>query len=261
MGQQLQLGAALIERLDQGLTQARAALEGAGIAPGFQLVRKRHVPVAEPRGLIGIQTGMALNSIRIASEQRKVFTSIISTLVGAVEMRDPALKGSSKRVSRFAKAIAKALSLPHEDTNSVALAALLHNIGRLSISEADIFHSQSAKTREETLEYKQAMRTEELMRNIEGLREILPAVKHSFEKYDGSGYPNGIQGDQLSLFGRISSIVDIYDALTTVRSYKKAFTPFEALSILKKNEGDYDNNLLREMVMMLGRQVKAAQKD
>jgi HD-GYP domain-containing protein (c-di-GMP phosphodiesterase class II) len=199
---------------------------------------------------IGIQTGMALNSIRITSEQRMIFTSIISTLVSAVEMRDPRLKGSSKRVSRFAKAVAQALNLPHEENNSVALAALLHNIGRLSISEADIILSQSAQTREATLEYKQAVRSEELLGNIEGLREILPAVKHSFEKFDGSGYPDGLAGDQIPLHARIIAGARAFDELLgdgprDKLAMKEALFDLNALA----QEGEIDPETVKAMAI------------
>jgi hypothetical protein len=199
---------------------------------------------------IGIQTGMALNSIRITTEQRRAFTSIISTLVSAVEMRDPALKGSSKRVSRFAKAIAQALNLSHEEVNSVALAALLYNIGRLSISEADIILSQSAQVREETIEYKQAIRTEELLSNIKGLREILPAVKHSFEKFDGSGYPDGLAGGQIPLHARIISGARAFDKLLGEGPRDK-FAMKEALFDLNTiaQKGEIDPEIVKAMAI------------
>jgi HD-GYP domain-containing protein (c-di-GMP phosphodiesterase class II) len=199
---------------------------------------------------IGIQTGMALNSMSIATEQRKMFTAIISTLVNAVEMRDPALRGRSARVSRFARAMAKALELPATDVNSVALAALLHNIGRLSISEADIILSRSATKREETLEYKQAMRSEELLMNITGLREILPAVKHSFEKFDGSGYPDGLKGEGIPLHARIIAAAHAFDEILQGSPGDKPSTK-EALFKLNSlsQEGHIDADLVKALAI------------
>jgi pSer/pThr/pTyr-binding forkhead associated (FHA) protein len=199
---------------------------------------------------IGIQTGMALNSMSIATEQRKMFTAIISTLVNAVEMRDPALRGRSARVSRFARAMAKALELPATDVNSVALAALLHNIGRLSISEADIILSRSATKREETIEYKQAMRSEELLMNITGLREILPAVKHSFEKFDGSGYPDGLKGEGIPLHARIIAAAHAFDEILQGSPGDKPSTK-EALFKLNSlsQEGHIDADLVKALAI------------
>lgn len=199
---------------------------------------------------IGIQAGMALDSIGIATEQRKMFTSIISTLVNAVEMRDPALRGRSARVSRFARAMAKALELPASEVNSVALAALLHNIGRLSISEADIIQSQSATRREETLEYKQAIRSQELLLNITGLREILPAVKHSFEKFDGSGYPDGLAGEEIPLHARIIAAAHAFDEILQGSTGDKLSTK-EALFQLNSlsQQGHIDPDLVKALAI------------
>lgn len=201
---------------------------------------------------IGIQTGMALNNIRAAADQRNMFTSIISTLVNAVEIRDPALKGSSRRVARYAGAMAKAMNLPQEEVNSVGLAALLHNIGRLSISEVDMIYSQSAKTREETLEYKQARHSEELLKNIDGLREVLPAVKHSFERFDGSGHPDGLAGTSIPLHARIISAAHAFDEILgegegsrDKPSTKEALFKLNALA----QQGHIDPELVKAMAI------------
>jgi HD-GYP domain-containing protein (c-di-GMP phosphodiesterase class II) len=194
---------------------------------------------------------MALDSISTAKAQRKMFTSIISTLVSAVEMRDPALRGRSERISRFARAIGKALELPPVEVNSVTLAALLHNIGRLSISEADIFHSQSAATKEETLEYKQAIRSEELLRNIDGLREILPAVKHSFEKFDGSGCPDGLVAEQIPLHARIIAAAHAFDEILASGPGGEKLSTKDALFQLNNlaQEGEIDPQLVKALAI------------
>ena len=75
------------------------------------------------------------------------------------------------------------------------------------------------------------------------------------EKLTGTGYPNSLKGDQVSYFGRISAIVDVYDALTTERPYKKALTPFEALNIISRIQGEFDEKLMKEFIMMLGKQL------
>ncbi len=199
---------------------------------------------------IGINTGMALNSFRIATEQRKMFTSIISALVSAVEIRDPAIKGLTKRVARYAKAMAKALSLPQEEISTVSLAALLHNIGRLTVSEADIVAARTASAKEQTLEYKLAMGSEELLEKIEGLREILPAVKHSFEKYDGSGCPDGLAGEEIPLHARIIAAARAFAKILADESADKLATK-EALFKLNAlaQEGQIDPELVKAIAI------------
>ena len=199
---------------------------------------------------IGIQAGAALKSLRLMSEQGRMFTSIISTLVSAVEMHSPHLKGSSERVARFAEALAKAVGLPQEEVNSVGLAALLHDIGRLSISEGEIILSQAARTREDALEYKQAVRSCELLGNIEGLRDILPAVRHSFERYDGGGYPDGLAGEGIPLQARIIAVARAFDHAAAASTGEKAHVR-EALLELNAlaQQGQLDPKLVQAMAV------------
>jgi len=199
---------------------------------------------------IGIQAGMALYSSRATDKQRRMFTSIITTLVGAVEMQNPSLKGRSERVARFAKAAARAMELPETEVDSVGLAALLQNIGRLSITEADIIHSQDASNREDSLEYKQAIRSEELLGNIQGLRDILPAVKHSFERFDGSGSPDGLAGDKIPLHARIIAAAYFFenilgDGTRDKMSIKEALFRLNSLA----QEGQVDPDIVKAMAI------------
>jgi response regulator RpfG family c-di-GMP phosphodiesterase len=146
--------------------------------------------------------------------------------------------------------MAKALELPASEVNSVALAALLHNIGRLSISEADIIQSQSATRREETLQYKQAVRSQELLLNITGLREILPAVKHSFEKFDGSGYPDGLAGERIPLHARIIAAAHAFDEILQGSTGDKPSTK-DALFQLNSlsQQGHIDPDLVKALAI------------
>jgi HD-GYP domain-containing protein (c-di-GMP phosphodiesterase class II) len=83
--------------------------------------------------------------------------------------------------------------------------------------------------------------------------DALPPVLEHHEKLSGTGYPRGLAGSDISLFGRIAAIVDTYDALTTGRAYRAAFTPFYALSVLTLETHDYDRDVLKTFIEMLGR--------
>ncbi len=199
---------------------------------------------------IGIQVGIALNDIRIVNEQRKMFTSIISTLVNAVEMRDPALRGHSGRVAHFAVAIAKVLKLPSKERNSLHVAAILHDTGMLLISEADIAASRSEPGAENSLEYKRAMASEKLLQNIEGFRGILPAVKHSFEKHDGSGVPDGLAGKDIPLHARIIATARTFDEILS-EGAKEELSLKDALFKLnaRAQEGEIDPELVKALAI------------
>ena len=169
----------------------------------------------------------------------------------------------SLNVCTLSIGLGSAIGLPKSpDLEMLGLGTMLHDIGKSQV-DPKLINKPGRLTDEEFKAMKGHVAAGvKLLQEHHKLPEmVLEPVAQHHEKLTGSGYPNAIMGDQLSLFGRISSIIDIYDALTTVRSYKKAFTPFEALSILRKNENDYDTRLMREMVLMLGKQLKAGKKD
>ena len=146
--------------------------------------------------------------------------------------------------------MAKALDLPQEEISAVSLAALLHNIGRLTISEADIIQARTATAREQKLEYKLARGSEELLEKIEGMQEMLPAVKHSFEKYNGSGYPDGLAGAQIPLHARIIAAARIFaeileDGTQNKLATKDALFKLNALA----QQGHIDPELVKALAI------------
>lgn len=84
----------------------------------------------------------------------------------------------------------------------------------------------------------------------------LYTILEHHEKLPGNGYPRKLKGNQIHLFGRIGAIVDFYDAMTTKRSYKKAYTPFETFQLLSEVREDYDQSLIKSFIIMLGHQEK-----
>ncbi len=169
----------------------------------------------------------------------------------------------SLNVCALALGLGSAIGLPKSpELEMLGLGAMLHDIGKSQV-DSKLINKPGRLTDEEFTTMKSHVTLGiNLLRDHHKLPDkVLEVVAQHHEKLTGGGYPSGISGDQLTQFGRISSIIDIYDALTTARSYKKAFTPFEALSILSRNEDDYDRSLLRELVMMLGKQIRAAKKD
>jgi HD-GYP domain-containing protein (c-di-GMP phosphodiesterase class II) len=135
----------------------------------------------------------------------------------------------------------------------LGLGAILHDIGKKAIHH-DIVNKQG---RLNDMEY-QVIKThvvegEKILReNSEIPAESLAAMLHHHEKLTGRGYPFGLRGDNIELFGKITSIVDCYDALTTARPYRTALAPYQALSLITSETRDYDPELLKIFVTMLG---------
>ena len=164
----------------------------------------------------------------------------------------------SLNVCTLAVGLGTAIGLPKSpDLEMLGLGAMIHDLGKSQV-DSTIINKPGRLTEEEFARMKNHVTLGvNLLKQHHNLNpRVLEPVAQHHEKVSGNGYPNGLKGSQLTLFGRISSIVDIYDALTTKRSYKNAFTPFEALSFLSKTEDDYDTDLLKAFVMMLGKQIR-----
>ena len=163
----------------------------------------------------------------------------------------------SLNVSTLCVGFGSALGLfKSPDLEWLALGGALHDIGKSQV-DTKLINKPDKLTPEEFEEVKKhvPLGVDLLKKNHDLPQEVLEIVAQHHEKLTGSGYPEGLEGDHVSYFGRISSIVDVYDALTTERPYKKALTTFEALNIIARIQGEYDADLIKKFIGMLGKQL------
>ena len=161
----------------------------------------------------------------------------------------------SVNVAALSIGIGIAAGLDSAGTEKLGVGAMLHDIGKSAISH-DILNKQGKlDDNEYRLIKSHVTEGEKLLRSYhrEFPEEAFSAVLQHHEKISGKGYPFRLTGDLIKPFGRMAAIADCYDALTTQRPYKPAFTPFHALSIISKETGDYDPDLLKLFIKMLGR--------
>lgn len=147
------------------------------------------------------------------------------------------------------------LGLHKNELFSLSMGALMHDVGKSKVP-SNLINKPGKLTDEEFVIVKKHVSWgEDLLGGNEDLskKTLIPLLQHH-EKLNGTGYPRKLEGGQIHPFGRISSIVDVYDALTTERSYKKAFKPFDAAAFLSKNKEEYDQEVFRHFVKMLGSQ-------
>jgi HD-GYP domain-containing protein (c-di-GMP phosphodiesterase class II) len=147
-----------------------------------------------------------------------------------------------------------AAGLKEDDIRKLGIGAMLHDIGKTGIPP-ELLNKQGRLDEYEYKRIKEHVNEgENILRGHHDIPEIsYGAVLQHHEKISGKGYPRGLKDKEIGLFGRISAIADCYDALTTRRPYKPAFTPYEALNIISGEKKDYDPNLLAEFVKMLGK--------
>jgi putative two-component system response regulator len=127
-----------------------------------------------------------------------------------------------------------ALNLSPDEITTLRRAAYLHDIGKVGIPDKILFKPGPLDPEEWEIIKGHAARGEKLCSQTRSLSAVLPAIRHHHEKWNGTGYPDGLAGEQIPLLARIIQIAEIYDALTTVRPYKRACSPHEALEILRE---------------------------
>jgi putative nucleotidyltransferase with HDIG domain len=163
----------------------------------------------------------------------------LELMVKAMEARDPYTSGHSRRVSEYALAIARELRLSTNDVDGIKRAALLHDVGKIYEEFAPLLRKQGKLTAEEMIIMQtHVIRSGQLVSTAARLRGSVEAmIKHHHENFNGTGYPDGLAGDQIPLGARIIMIADTIDAMTTDRPYRRAMTLVRALEELEKYAG------------------------
>jgi putative nucleotidyltransferase with HDIG domain len=186
---------------------------------------------------IASEGALSLKKALLYDEIQSMLFSTAEAFAFAIEAKDLYTYGHSKRVSEMAMRMGLHLGLPSDKLNWIKLAALLHDIGKIGTPE-DILHKSEKLTPAEMSKIREhSVIGAKMVEHIKRMKEIAQWIYHHHEKYDGSGYPAGIEGDEIPLPARIISIADTFDALTSDRPYRKAFTKEEAIKIMRQSVG------------------------
>lgn len=157
---------------------------------------------------------------------------ILFALAQAVEQRDRHTAGHCERLALIAVALGVAMRLDRARVLALYRGGFLHDIGKVGIPDSILFKPGKLTAEEWVVMRSHTTRGEEICRHMRSLRPVLPLIRHHHERWDGSGYPDGLRGEQIPLEARVLQMADIYDALTSPRPYKPAFTPQKALRII-----------------------------
>jgi putative two-component system response regulator len=158
--------------------------------------------------------------------------SILFALAQAVEQRDAHTSGHCARLAFISVSLGIAMGLERACLLSLYRGGYLHDVGKVGIPDSILFKPAKLTAEEWVVMRSHAVRGEEICRHLRSLEPVLPIIRHHHEQWDGSGYPDGLRGDQIPLLARVVQTADIYDALTSARPYKPALKPNEALRIL-----------------------------
>jgi len=151
-----------------------------------------------------------------------MFMGAVTSLAAAIDAKDPYTAGHSERVAHYSATIAKILRFPDEEVENIRIAALMHDVGKIGIQDS-ILGKMGPLTDEEFAVMKtHPTKGAAIMEHVPQLKSMIPGMKYHHENVDGSGYPEGLKGDQIPVIAKIVSVADTFDAMTTNRPYQKA---------------------------------------
>lgn len=222
---------------------------------------KLHTIELQPSSIQEIQEltqiyNQAAISVQASSDHlESAYLEFVETLASALDARDPYTAGHSRRVSEISCAMASALEMQGCDMERIRIGALLHDIGKIGISDS-VLQNPGRLTREEfAIIMLHPVIGRRILEGVQGFADYLPAVELHHENWDGSGYPKGLSGEDTPLDARIIHVADAYDAMTTDRSYRRGMTHEKAISILVEYAGIQFDAQLVAALMALPREV------
>jgi hypothetical protein len=213
--------------------------ESIGILVVDNLKSKRSLVQSDMSLLTGMApiVGISIRNAELLDAKMRQFKSLLRALAATIDARDPLTAGHSERVTEYALGICGELGLSREDSEVIKVAALLHDYGKIGVPDA-ILKKKGKLTAEEYENLKTHTRkTRQILEqiNFEGMLSQVPAIAGSHhEKLDGTGYPDGLSGDEIPIGARIIAVADFFEAVTAKRHYRDPMTLEEAIALLKE---------------------------
>jgi putative two-component system response regulator len=203
------------------------------------LIKPYHPEVIRSRVRAMLRNKAAIDSLEEAE-------TILCALAQTVESRDQCTSAHCQRLAGYSVAMGKVLGLSARESQALYRGGYLHDIGKVGIPDRILNGTNGLTSDEWSLMKMHTTRGEAICKPMRRLGPVLPIIRHHHERWDGSGYPDGLQGEDIPLLARILQVADIYDALTTRRSYKEAVSQEEAFRILEDetNKGWRDPELI-----------------
>jgi hypothetical protein len=193
------------------------------------------VEYSQGGNLSGMVEGLMLRDT--ISQLQRGYTDVVVVLVETIEAKDPYTRGHTQRVSAMSVRIGETIGLSPDRLRVLHRAATLHDIGKIGVPDS-ILNKPGRLTEEEFAIIKEhPVRGHQIIRNVRSLRDEVGGVRQHHERLDGSGYPDGLKGDAISLDARIIAVADVFDALTSARAYRDAWSRERALAQIESEAG------------------------
>src|ERR1022692_1158562 len=200
-----------------------------GIKAGADDFLTRRVDRAELLARVG-----SLLKLKHRTDELERAESVLFTLAESIEGKDPYTHGHCERLSNYSARLGEHLGLAENQIVALHRAGVVHDVGKIAVPDAILLKPGKLSEQEWKLIREHPVVGERICAPLKSFRLVLPIIRHHHEKLDGSGYPDGLRGDAIPITARILQIVDVYDALTTERPYKRAFSITDALQTMKE---------------------------
>ncbi|HEV8385240.1 MAG TPA: HD domain-containing phosphohydrolase [Candidatus Acidoferrales bacterium] len=195
----------------------------------------------------------SLLSLKAYTDELERAESVVFVLARSIEGKDPYTEGHCERLSDYSSRLGERLGLPSEHIIALRRAGIVHDIGKVAVPDAILLKPGPLTPEEWVVMRQHPVTGERICAPLKTFRLVLPIIRHHHERMDGSGYPDGLAGEQIPVRARVLQIVDVYDALTTIRPYKRALTPQEALDTIAQEvtKGWWDPNIFPEFQKLI----------
>jgi putative two-component system response regulator len=203
-----------------------------GIKAGADDFLTRPVERAELLARVG-----SLLKLKHRTDELERAEAVLFALARSIEGKDPYTHGHCERLSDYSARLGEHLGLVEDEITALRRAGVVHDVGKIAVPDAILLKPGKLTEQEWKLMREHPVVGERICAPLKSFRLVLPIIRHHHEKLDGSGYPDGLRGNAIPMTARILQIVDVYDALTTDRPYKKAFSITDTLQTMKEEVG------------------------
>jgi putative two-component system response regulator len=200
-----------------------------GIKAGADDFLTRPVDRAELLARVG-----SLLKLKQRTDELERAEAVLFTLARSIEGKDPYTHGHCERLSDYSARLGQHVGLTEDQITALRRAGVVHDVGKIAVPDAILLKPGKLSEQEWKLIQEHPVVGERICAPLKSFRLVLPIIRHHHEKLDGSGYPDGLRGEAIPVTARVLQIVDVFDALTTERPYKKAFSVIDALQTMKE---------------------------
>ena len=202
---------------------------------------------------IGNQAGIALHRAHLLADMERLSIDVVRAIAATIDAKDGYTHRHSERVAAIGVLIARELGLSARERHIVELSSLLHDVGKIGIPDAILQKPGRLSEEEYTEVCKHPEQGVAILANIQNskIADLLPGIKSHHERWDGSGYPEGLVGDATPLLARIVGVADVFDAISSHRSYREALTLDESIELIRQQSGrGFDPKIVNALITL-----------